>query len=98
MVAAGSVRTERIGGDPRKKRHREAPRVMAVTVQPAPIQASPSFWRASWGGGGGRLSFSNATQRGTGKKPQSGTADKRATGMYFAQSRSRSATSSALSM
>ena len=44
-----------------------------------------------------RLSFSNASQRGTGKKPQSGTADRRSSGMTRAHCSSRSATSSGVS-
>ncbi len=45
-----------------------------------------------------RLSFSKATQRGTGKKPQSGTRESRSAGMCCRQRATRSATSSGVSM
>src|SRR5437667_157386 len=88
-VVAGSLSTEWVGGGLSEVPHRESPPVH---------YARPSCRRASFVPATRRLSFSKATQRGTAKKPQSGTAERRATGMYFAQSASRSATSSGVSM
>src|SRR5262249_40070618 len=79
FVVAGSVRAEQLGGGLRKARHREAPRYERGA-------ASPRRLRASRVPAARRLSFSKATQRGTGKKPQSGAAESRSTGMYFAHS------------
>src|SRR5439155_831490 len=74
----------------RRLKHREGPPITRWSI----CHARPRFRRASFVPATRRLSFSTATQRGTAKKPQSGTAERRATGMYFAQRASRSAPAS----
>ena len=92
----GKVQVRRAPG----KLHREAWKEGRLRLQQTGDlrQARPSCRRASRVPATRRLSFSAATQRGTGKKPQSGTAERRSTGIDAAQRTRRSATSSAVSM